>query len=118
MAYSGTTAASSLANPPAVIAGGVIGRAAHSSQLSTNLAGYKQGGMVWFYSSTNLTTDIVAANFFTEGYYMGMQAGDIVIGNQYSSLGSSIQTFIGSIVSVTTSGAALSTGSLITSTFG
>ena len=118
MAYSGSTAASTAANPPAVIVGGVLGRQAHSSQLSTSVAGYKQGGQVWFYSSTNLTTDIVVANFFSDGYYLGMQAGDIVIGNQYSSLGSSIQTFIGSIVSVSTSGAALSTGSLITSTFG
>lgn len=118
MAYSGSTAASTAANPAACIIGGVIGRAAHSSQLSTAIQGYKQGGQIWFYSSTNLTTDIVAANYFSDGYYLGMQAGDIVVGNQYSSLGSSVQTFIGSIVSVSTAGAAMSTGSLITSTFG
>ena len=118
MAYSGSTASSSLQNPPAAIVHGIMAAQAHTSQLSTSVPGGKQGGRVWFYSSTNLTTDIVAANFFSDGYYLGMQAGDVVIGNQYSSLGSSVQTFIGTITSVTTSGAAMSTGSLITSTFG
>jgi hypothetical protein len=46
-----------------------------------------------------------------------MRAGDVVMGVQFSSLGSSVTTFLGAINSVSTAGASLSTGSLMTSTF-
>ena len=73
---------------------------------------------VWLYSSTNLTTDLTASGFFSDGYTLGMRPGDLVLGSQYTSAGSSAITFQGTIASVTTGGAAsLSTGSLMTSTF-
>lgn len=108
MAYSGSTAASSVNNPPAPLKG-VLTRG------TTALTG--QNHQVWTYSSTNLTTDLVASNFFTDGYQLGMRPGDIVIGSQYTSAGSSVIAFTSVVASVTTSGASLSTGGTMTSTF-
>ena len=116
MAYSGSTAASSLANPPRLLIGrlgGVIG----STSLSTNPENKSQGGNLWYYGSTNLTTDLTASNFFSDGWYLGMRPGDMVFGVQFSSAASSVQTFWGAIASASTAGASLSTGSLVTSTF-
>lgn len=108
MAYSGSTAATP--NPPVLIASGIgIGRG--SSALTGN------NKQVWLYTSTNLTTDITAANFFTDGWYLGMRPGDIVMGSQYTSAGSSVVSFIGSISSGSTAGMGISTASLMTSTF-
>lgn len=113
MSYSGTTAASSVANPPHQIARVVGGRLSASSSASAG-----GGGGLWLYNSTNLTTDMTASNFFTEAYYMGMKQGDIVMGVQASSAGSATQTaYLGALGAVTTSGAALSTGGTMTSTF-
>jgi hypothetical protein len=113
MAYSGTTAASSVANPPNLVASALTGRLTASS--SATVGG---GGQVWQYSSTNLTTDMTAANFFAEAYYIGMKQGDIVMGAQASSAGSTTQiAYVGVLGAVSTAGAALSTGGTMTSTF-
>ena len=131
MAYFGTTQASSIANPPRqlvapfavnpALAGSTEYLSTQGSTAANNAnAPGGGGGGLWFYSSTNLTTDLAAAAqqpFFTDGFYMGMRAGDIVMGAQFTSLGSSVITFTGAIVSVSTAGASLSTGSFITSTF-
>lgn len=129
MAYYGTTAASSVSNPPRqlvapfatnpALAGSTEYLSTQGSTAGNNAnAPGGGGGGLWFYASTNLTTDLVASNFFSDGFYLGMRAGDIVQGAQFSSLGSTVTTFIGAIVSVSTAGASLSTGSLMTSTFG
>lgn len=108
MAYSGSTAATP--NPPQCISQPL-------TRGSSALTGNKS--QLWLYQSTNLTTDLTAAGFFSDGYTLGMRPGDVVMGSQYTSAGSSVITFQGSIASVTTGGAAsLSTGSLMTSTFG
>jgi hypothetical protein len=126
MSYFGTTAASSVSNPPRLIASGLANNAAIQGStmfLSTqgSTAAYANapggiGGNIWFYASTNLTTDMTAANFFSDAFYLGMRAGDMVQGMQFTSAGSSAISFLGALTSVTTAGAALSTGSLITST--
>ena len=118
MSYSGATAASSVANPPRLITRSGIASQSNTTGLSTasNSPG-NQGGQLWYYTSTNATTDIVASNFFSDGYYIGMKPGDMVMGAQFTSAGSSIVTFQGAITGVSTSGASMSTGSLITSTF-
>ena len=129
MAYFGTTQASSIANPPrsliapfaanAALAGSTMFLSTQGSTAANNPnAPGGGGGGLWFYASTNLTTDLTATNFFSDGFYIGMKPGDIVQGAQFSSLGSSVTTFVGAIVSVSTAGASLSTGSLMTSTFG
>jgi len=128
MAYFGTTAPTSQSNPPRqlvapfatnpALPGSTEFLSTQGSTASNNPNGPGGGGGGdWFYSSTNLTTDITAANFFSDGFYLGMRAGDMVRGNQFTSAGSSVITFIGTVVSVSTAGASLSTGSLITSTF-
>ena len=118
MAYSGATAASSLANPPRAVIQDICSPP-NTTGLSTaptaNPGG--QGGGLWYYASTNATTDLTASNFFTDGFYLGMRPGDVVFGAQFTSAGSSVVTFQGAIIGVSTSGASLSTGSLITSTF-
>jgi hypothetical protein len=129
MAYYGSTQSSSIANPPRqlvapfatnpALTGSTMFLSTQGSTAANNPNGPGGGGGgLWFYASTNLTTDLVAANFFSDGFYLGMRPGDIVQGAQFSSLGSSVTTFMGTIVSVSTAGASLSTGSLITSTFG
>ncbi len=119
MAYSGSTASSTLANPPIMLMR-PHGAAPGTTALSTapSAGANVQGGGLWYYCSTNLTTDLTASNFFSDGYYLGMRPGDVVMGAQFSSAGSTVTTFVGAIVSVSTSGASLSTGSLMTSTFG
>lgn len=111
MSYSGSTAASSVSNPPICITPAGIG----GTILGSTTVG---GGMrVWFYNSTNATTDLTSSNFFTDAKNLGMKNGDIVMGTQYTSAGSSTVSFMGVLGAVTTSGAALSTGGTMTSTF-
>lgn len=113
MSYSGSTASSTVANPPNLMAS-VFGGRLHASSSAT-VGG---GGKIWLYSSTNLTTDMTVANFFTDAYYLGMQQGDIVMGSQASSAGSTTQiAYMGVLGAVSTNGAALSTGGTMTSTF-
>jgi hypothetical protein len=109
MSYSGSTAATP--NPPINVTGGLgIGRG------STALTGGNKN--LWMYNSTNLTTDIVASGFFSDGVALGMRPGDIVLGTQYTSAGSSVISFQSVVSAVTTGGAAsLSTGGTMTSTF-
>lgn len=118
MAYSGATAASSVANPPRLLARGQMTGPVNSTGLTTagNSPG-NQGGGLWFYASTNLTTDLTSTGFFSDGFYLGMRPGDMVMGVQFSSAGSSVTTFMGGITAVSTDGANFSTGSLVTSTF-
>lgn len=118
MAYQSSTVQSTLSNPPVLMFSAVgIGRG------STSLTGNNR--QEWFYTSTNLTTDIFAAAnqpFFTDGFYLGMRPGDIVVGSMYTSAGATgatgVVTFQASVIAVTTSGASVSTGSAMTSTFG
>lgn len=120
MAYYGATAASSLANPPRCIAGGgLYGVAGDTTGLTTAPESpNNQGGSLWYYASTNLTTDVFATGFFTDGKDLGMRPGDLVMGVQFSSAGSSVQTFFSAVTAISTAGAvSVSTGSQITSTF-
>lgn len=108
MTYAGATAASSAANPPMRIAGGLGG----VSEQSTASGG---GRGVWLYNSSHSTTQLTDTAFFTDAYYIGMKAGDIVMGCQAT--GSSIGVYMGVLGAVTTNGAALaSTGGILSST--
>lgn len=113
MSYAGSTAATP--NPPQAISQPLT-----RGSTSTQLLGTQKRN-VWLYSSSNLTTDLTAAGFFSDAQPLGMRYGDIVIGTQYdtSSVGSSQVAFIGAIGALSTANgsAALTTGSLITSTF-
>ncbi len=89
MAYSGSTAASSLQNPPICIAGGVspfsnINNAVIGSTASPLFGGNR----LWFYSSTDGTTLLQAAGYFTDGALLGMRNGDVLIAPCSTAVGS------------------------------
>ena len=111
MSYSGSTA--STPNPPVRISQGLIAQT--NNVGSTSVA---KGGSVWAYNSTNLTTDMTSSNFFTDAQALGMRNGDILISATHSTESSTGHILvIGMITGVSTSGANLSTGGTITSTF-
>lgn len=118
MSYSGSTASSSVANPPRLLISAPIGAIPNTTGLSTNQQTQpQQGGQLWFYSSTNKTTDIYVSNFFTDGLKLGMRPGDMLFMNSFTSAGSSVVTMIGTVTGVSTSGATLASGAQITSTY-
>ncbi len=74
MAYQGTTSTSP--NVPQLVTQGV----AFSSSNVTGTAGIQRGGpRVWVYTSTHISSDIEAANFFTDGQKLGMKVGDQLV---------------------------------------
>lgn len=125
MAYLGSTQATSLANPPRLLVGsGVFSGNFGSTVLSTAVpsdgsrSAYNiQGGNVWLYISSHGSTEVMASNFFTDAKQLGMRPGDIMLGMQWTTAGSSIVMYLGGIATVSTAGAALSTGGTMTSTF-
>jgi hypothetical protein len=119
MAYQGSTAASSVANPPRALISRFAGVPA-STQLSTAVGANtyrEQGGGVWLYMSSHGSTATQDSNFFTDAWYIGIRPGDLMFGVQWTTLGSSLVFYMGVFGSVSTAGAALTTGGTITSTF-
>lgn len=116
MSYFSSTELSSIANPVRLVAS-PLSVLRGTTGLSTAPSANSQGGNRWYYSSTNLTTDVLVANFFADGKRLGMCPGDIIDVVQFSSAGSSVELFTGVITGVSTSGASLSTGASYTSTF-
>ena len=117
MAYSGSTAASSVANPPRLLVGqfaGLPGSTGWSTAI-TQQRGF--GGNVWFYGSTHTSTEIQTATFFTDGWFLGMRAGDLLFSAHLTSVGSTMTLQMGLITNASTSGCGPSTGSCITSSF-
>jgi hypothetical protein len=117
MAYFSSTEASSIANPPVRVTGGFADYNPTSTALSTDVPGSKQGGNLWFYNSTNSSTQAMDTDFFTDALDLGIKPGDAMYGIYYSSAASSIVTYFGGFSGVSTSGASLSTGGTMTSTF-
>jgi hypothetical protein len=109
MTYRGTTAASTLTNPPLAMYAPALGG------INRNTTEAYAGRRVWLYSSTHGTTELLSTVFFTDGFYMGMKQGDVMIG--ISNTGSSVAVFMGVIGPVSTAGAGLaSSGGYISST--
>lgn len=97
MAYKGSTQATSIANAPRAIFAGMWGL------RSTDILPSSVGGQnVWLYNTTDSSTDLVTANFFTDGFYLGMRQGDLIMGS--FTTGSSVSAYIGVIGAVTTAG--------------
>jgi len=113
MAYVGSTAASTVANPPSRIDSGLLSQ--RSIAESTSNA---EGGALWVYNSTNLTTDMTVADFFSDGQRLGMRNGDILLAVTRSTESSTGHILVmGIIGGVSSAGAELSTDGTITSTF-
>ena len=107
MSYSGSTASSTIANPPIQIARGLGG-----GITTTSTAGSGTG--LWLYNTSNGCTEMMAANYFTDGYALGMRSGDIIMG--VSCTGSSVGVYMGALAVVTSSGANItSTGGNLSS---
>lgn len=118
MAYYSSTELSSVANPARLLVGGLAHTISTTGLTTAPASPNSQGGSLYYYCSTNLSTDILASGFFSDGKNLGMRPGDAVICVQFSSAGSSVQSLLGVVTSVSTAGAAsLSTGGTMTSTF-
>ncbi len=110
--YYGATAASSLSNPPTQIGNPAFIRPSDSGSTGGNIP---RSAALWFYSSTNNSTEVSAANFISDAYYLGMRPGDVVIGSYQSSLGSTTGNSYRLWCSgVSTAGASFSTGQMST----
>ena len=120
MAYSGTTAASSVANPPILLARGVgqlnnaSGNVLGSSlQTTTAFAG---GTGLWYYASSDGSTLLMGVGYFTDGLYLGMRNGDVLMGISQSSLGTSPTMALGVLMTTnSTAGFNISVGAAIQS---
>lgn len=115
MAYSGSTAGTTSANPPRLIFAGMSNTPQTTGLTTAPSAPNGQGGALWYYNSTNTTTECQASNFFSDGYYLGMRPGDVVFGVSFTSAGSTVTMWMGAVTGVSTSGASLSTGSVMSS---
>lgn len=114
MAYSGSTASSSVANPPRLLLPATgLTLAANSTSIA------KRGGQVWYYASSDGTTVWQNAGYFTDGKALGMQLGDMLMGVSYTTESSTghISVLGGLITTNSTAGWNLSTGGAMTSTF-
>jgi|DEB0MinimDraft_3_1074331.scaffolds.fasta_scaffold124800_2 hypothetical protein len=112
MAYSGSTAASTVANPPKRISMG--GLTARNLRESTSV---DEGCQLWFYNSSHLTTDLAASSFISDAAKLGMRNGDILLAVQASTGGSTTTAFaIGVIEFDSTNAASLTTACALTST--
>lgn len=74
MAYAASN--SSSPNAPALVQQSL----AYSSSNVTGVAGFSKGlPRTWQYCSTHGATEVVAANFFTDGLSLGMKVGDMLM---------------------------------------
>lgn len=72
LTYSGATAGTTLANPPAVLDSVIGGQFPNSPGLT--------GGKLWLYSSTNDITDLSGTlNSINDGVAIGAKGGDVLI---------------------------------------
>ncbi|SDH08408.1 hypothetical protein [Pelagibacterium luteolum] len=84
-------------NPPALIAQGIGG-----------------GGRLWFYKSTDAATAVRVSGYFTNGYDLGMRAGDLVIVVDTDAAPIAMQLMI--VTSATSTAVDLSDGVAVTAT--
>lgn len=116
MSYSGTTAASTLTNPPIQLVNGLGGNVINNG--STN----GTGTGLWLYTSTNSATEASSGTnsgaFFSDAYALGMRNGDVII--MIGATGSTVGVAMGVLQGITSTGAGayMSTGSMVSSTFG
>lgn len=74
MAYAGSTAGSSVANPPVLTQSWLAGSTAGQGG-STETGAMQQ----WLYRSTHVQTDVDNAGFITDAQILGMRLGDSVL---------------------------------------
>jgi len=118
--YVGSTATSTAANPPVVLASVIGGRIQWANTGTTSVLGNlptgAAGGKLWFYSSTNLGTDSAAAAFFNDGVALGMSAGDVLIGVYSTAASTAPYIYAGVLVTSVGSTSFALSSNIITST--
>ena len=120
MAYVGSTAASSVANPPILLARGIGNQQQNMVNTPANTnAGIQGGNGLWYYCSSDPTTTIVGTlTYFTDGQQLGMRNGDVIFCAQSSSVASTSVLLGIAMLGTTnsTAGGSVMTGSLALST--
>ena len=107
MTYASSTLGSTATNPPIELVSVLSG---------SNASGLGMAGRAtWFYTSTHTAVEVVAANFISDAKTLGMTAGDLMFGVTASAASTTPIGWMGVIVSVSTSGANLSSN-VLTST--
>lgn len=113
--YYGATAASSVMNPPVCISAAALIRTMDTGstggfQGATSAQGARGPAQLWWYTSTATASDVSAANYITDGYYLGMRPADVLLGSYQSSLGSTTgHSYRLWVSGVTTSGVSFTT---------
>jgi hypothetical protein len=121
MSYSGSTAGSTLANPPMLLNGAMGGRVLNNGSTVIGTGG-GSGAQLWLYTSTNSATEASSGTnsgqFFTDAYKIGMRNGDVVI-MVGATAATTLGLAIGVVQGITSTGAGgfISTGSQVSSTF-
>lgn len=129
MAYLGTTAASSVSNPPVLmlavwgasadtrIAGSTgmfLSNNYNASSTATYKEGQAAGGRQWLYTTTDISTAVVNSGYFTDAGVLGMRPLDSI---RINAIGSTVSTscVIREVIvtSITTAGAAVTTTGLL-----
>jgi len=123
MAYNGSTAASSIANPPVLMFGtnasvdqripgsGTTGSTiymnnAYKASTSVYSEGRAFGGQLWGYWSTDNTTAIASSGYFSDAGPLGMRPGDMILAVGSSGGAGTVITRLLTISNISTSGAA------------
>ena len=111
MAYRGSTELSSVSNTPRCLTAGMWGSRSTSVITSSSVLGQN----LWLYNTTDGSSEMISTTYFTDGFYLGMKEGDLVMGA--IDTGSSKSVFMGVIGVVTTAGCGIrSTGGVLSST--
>jgi hypothetical protein len=112
MSYSGSTAATP--NPPRLLVPAMSGPLPISS---TSI--YRRASQLWIYNTSDASTALMNAAYFTDGKQLGMQLGDMLMALCASTESSTGHvTVMGPLVTTaSTAGWNLSTGGTLTSTF-
>lgn len=107
LAYNGTTAGSTLANPPVLMQAAIAGHVQFATSGSTagvsNLPTGASGAKIWFYASSNTAVEMTALNAINDGVALGMSLGDVLIGVQTTAASTNPFCYMG--VLVTSAGA-------------
>ena len=132
MAYLGTTQASSVANPPVMIAG-IVGASPDvritggttlltfnnygAASTATGKEGQNAGGRIWQYFTTDVSTAVLNSGYFSDAGALGMRPFDAILvlacGTSNSTASVMRWTYV---TSISTAGAAvLSSGMTSTS---
>lgn len=112
--YKGTTEASSIVNLPRLIAGRFQGVPATTALSAVNPTQASLGGNFWYYLSTNKSTAVNVAGFFTDGKKLGMVPGDLLCSVYMTTAASPLVEAQFSIITKVTSTGAGSTAGIIT----